>query len=137
MAFSLSCWRLTTVDAPHISSTLVWSRPASRCFPTCSDATHTLADSERRASALAQRVMGHEWTWAGIGGLRFTFSEEGGGGVLITPWGHGTWGITPSRSDVLVAEFAQKRHMLKFEDARLAFVSTRCDDGELVRGTGR
>ena len=55
-------------------------------------------------------------------------------GVLVTPWGHGSWGVVPSREDVLFAEFAQKKHMLKFEKSADAFVSTRCDDGEVVRG---
>lgn len=66
--------------------------------------------------------------------MRFTFSAAEGGGVLVTPWGHGEWGIVPSRGDVLFAEFAQKRHMLRFEKDMGAFVSTRCDDGERVQG---
>ena len=103
------CWKLTTVATPEVSASLVWQHPASRCFPTCSDQTHDLTGRELQISALAARVVKHQWTWAGIPGLRFTFDEAGGGGVLITPWGHGTWGITPSRADVLVALFAQKR----------------------------
>ena len=42
-----------------------------------------------------------------------------------------------SRADVLVAEFAQQRHMLLFARADgggVAFTSTRCKDGDLVRG---
>ena len=114
---------------------LVWSHPASRCFPSCSDRTHALTRSEKETSALAKRAISQPsaWTWAGISGMRFTFSEADGG-VLVTPWGHGSWGIVPSRDDVLVAEFAQKRHMLRFERERQAFVSTRCDDGEVVQG---
>ena len=39
------------------------------------------------------------------------------------------------RADVLVAEFAQKRHMLQFaKEPSDTFVSTRCDDGEVVQG---
>ena len=44
-------------------------------------------------------------------------SGAGGGsaeGRLVTPWGHGTWGLVRSRADVLVAEFAQQLHMLLF-----------------------
>ena len=122
---------------PLAMADLVWSRPASRCFPTCSDTTHPLTASEQSSSALAQRVMRRteprSWTWAGIAGMRFAFSPSDGGGLLITPWGHGSWGIT-QRDDVLVADFAQKRHMLRFEPSRDAFVSTRCDDGEIVKG---
>jgi len=47
-----------------------------------------------------------EWAWAGIPGMRFEM--QGGSAVLVTPWGHGTWGVVPSRTDVLVAEFAQQ-----------------------------
>ena len=138
----LRCWHMEEVmeegqrDSNRGVADLVWSRPASRCFPTCSDATHTLVDGEQ-SSKLAQHVMNTKgsWSWAGIPGMHFQFEAAHGGGVLVTPWGHGTWGIVPSRDDVLVAEFAQKRHMLRFEKPALsAFVSTRCDDGELVQG---
>ena len=57
-------------------------------------------------SPLAQAVMRGEWAWAGIPGMRFEM--QGGNAVLVTPWGHGTWGVVPSRTDVLVAEFAQQ-----------------------------
>ena len=142
LTIRVRCWHLEVVpsaDQPAASADLVWSRPASRCFPTCSDVTHPLTAREATSSRLAQRVIragaaSAPWTWAGIPGLRFTFSEAEQSGLLITPWGHGSWGIVPSRGDVLVAEFAQKRHMLKFETNDEAFVSTRCDDGELVRG---
>ena len=95
-----------------------------------------MADGSAGASsALAQRVMqAGDWTWAGIPGMRFTFEAAHGGGVLVTPWGHGSWGVVPTRTDVLVAEFAQKRHMLRFEADGRSYVSTRCDDGEIVRG---
>ena len=80
------------------------------------------------------RTEPRSWSWAGIPGMRFVYSANDGGGLLITPWGHGSWGVVPSRDDVLVAEFAQKRHMLLFDRQRDAFVSTRCDDGEVVQG---
>lgn len=128
----VDCWRLSSSS---VSAELVWRRPASRCFPTCSDVTHQLTGAEYRGSRLAQRVGQYKWTWAGIAGLEFTFPQAEQVGVLVTPWGHGEWGITPSRDDVLVAEFAQQRHMLRFEHATASFVSTRCSDGEVVRGT--
>ena len=34
----------------------------------------------------------------------------------------------------LVAEFAQQRHMLKFDAKGAGFVSTRCADGKVVAG---
>ena len=78
-----------------------------------------------------------EWTWAGIPGMRF--ERQGVNAVLVTPWGHGTWGVVPSRGDVLFAEFAQQTHMLLFEGAatnatRQSYVSTRCSDGEIAHG---
>lgn len=137
------CWHLEEVvlEGGWVSHTepagasLVWSRPASRCFPTCTESTHALTRSEKDTSVLAKRAMGMAtWTWAGIPGLKFSFSEADGGGLLVTPWGHGSWGIVSSRDDVLVAEFAQKRHMLLFSKKEAAFTSTRCDDGEVVHG---
>ena len=146
----LRCWHLEEVlgsgaglkqsgGAAPAQADLVWSRPASRCFPTCSDQTHPLTAHESTSSPLAQRAMQRgaaprSWTWAGIPGMRFVYSSSEGGGVLVTPWGHGSWGIVPSRGDVLVAEFAQKRHMLLFDSAHDRFLSTRCDDGEIVQG---
>ena len=130
----VDCWTLTSnATSPATSASLVWSHPASRCFPTCSDATHSVTSAEFQASELARKASELTWSWANIPGMRFTFSDTEGG-VLITPWGHGEWGITPSRKDVLVAEFAQQRHMLKFDTAVRTFVSTRCADGEVVQG---
>ena len=61
-----------------------------------------------------QAVMRDEWTWSGIPGMRFEL--QGANAVLVTPWGHGTWGVVPSRTDVLFAEFAQQVHMLLFSN---------------------
>ena len=80
-----------------------------------------------------------EWSWAGIPGLKFQMGNSDGTqeGVLVTPWGHGTWGVVTSRpTDVLVASFAQQTHMLLF-DAADGFVSTRCSDGEGVQGRAK
>lgn len=141
--FYVACWRLYRLE--HDGATLVaaandfaWRRPASRCFPTCSEHTHALTKAERDASPLAQQVMGREWSWAGISGMRFKLGDDGGQeGVLVTPWGHGVWGVVPKRADVLFAEFAQQVHMLQFWIAERKFVSTRCSDGELVNGASR
>ena len=57
--------------------------------------------------------------------------------MLLTPWGHGTWGVVTKRTDVLFAEFAQQMHMLQFWIDERRFVSTRCSDGELVKGGTR
>ena len=47
-----------------------------------------------RGSALAERMEGTKWTWAGITGLEFESN-----GRLKTPWGHGVWGILPKGMD--------------------------------------
>ena len=64
--------------------------------------------------------MRDEWTWSGIPGMRFEM--QGANAVLVTPWGHGTWGVVPSRTDVLFAEFAQQVHMLLLRTLILALV---------------
>jgi hypothetical protein len=91
------------------------------------------------SSQLAQQASKHTWTWAGIPGLQFKLGDDAGAqeGVLVTPWGHGTWGVVPKRTDVLFAEFAQQMHMLQFWIDERRFVSTRCSDGELVKGGTR
>eukprot|EP00966_Prymnesium_polylepis_P170682 3945626-Prymnesium_polylepis.1 len=66
--------------------------------------------------------------WAGVRGLNF-----GSSGVLSTPWGTGKWGVVPMREAVLFADFGGARHELTFEHWP-KFVSTRCSDGEIVRG---
>ena len=133
LQLDVNCWRLSN-RAAGIGGELVWRHPASRCFPTCSDSTHQLNGAEYGSSALAKRVAKYKWTWANVPGLEFAFPAAERVGVLVTPWGHGEWGITPSRTDVLLAEFAQQRHMLQFDDKEAKFTSTRCSDGEVVRG---
>ena len=49
-----------------------------------------MACAQHACMACAWRVqaaMRGEWTWAGIPGMRFEM--QGGGAVLVTPWGHG------------------------------------------------
>ena len=123
----------TPPTRPLVAS-LVWSRPASRCFPSCSDVTHPLTPAES-GTKLATAARGFAWTWgANRDGMRFNLSDDSPLGLLVTPWGHGEWGVVPSRPDVLYAEFAQQRHMLRFDPGRPAFISTRCSDGDTVRG---
>ena len=138
LRLNVDCWRLSELGAggnPAVAD-LVWQRPASRCFPTCNDPIGPLTAYAKDSSRVAQYAMQGGWTWAGIPGMEFKFNPAEGGGVLVTPWGHGEWGVVPSRGDVLFAEFAQKKHMLRFEKDTRAFVSTRCDDGEVVQGRG-
>ena len=93
MELYVACWRLLRLlGSPpdqrlEPAADFAWRRPASRCFPTCSDHTHPLTAEELRASPLAQAVMRGEWAWAGIPGMRFEM--QGGSAVLVTPWGHG------------------------------------------------
>ena len=145
-----SCWRLTPEGGGQ-SADLVWRHPAQRCFPTCSETTHPITRAELASSPLARAAMASMWSWGGNReGITFAIADESADGLLRTPWGHGSWGLVPSRSDVLVAEFAQQRHMLQFtrtdgdtaqpagpstgNTTSIAFMSTRCKDGDPVRG---
>ena len=131
----VSCWRLHATGGGGRHADLVWRHPASRCFPTCSDKTAPLTDADVRRSALARHAMSRAWSW-GARSNPIGFARSADGALLQTPWGHGTWTVVPSRDDVLLAEFAQQRHMLRFEPkgAPTRFTSTRCSDGDLVSG---
>ena len=78
---------------------------------------------------LARRVAkARRARWAGVKGLEFR-----AGGELSTPWSKGTWGVLADKPGVLFADFGGARHELDF--ARWPeFVSTRCSDGEHVKG---
>ena len=56
------------------------------------------------------------------------------GGVFQTPWGSGKWGVT-TRPRTLYASFIGADHLLAFsDDSATSFSSTRCSDGEVVKG---
>ena len=57
-----------------------------------------------------------------------------GAGELGTPWSKGKWGALPDKPGILFADFGGAQHELSFERWP-AFVSTRCADGEVVRGS--
>jgi hypothetical protein len=92
-------------------------------------------------SALAKRVVGTRWKWAGIDGLVF-----GEGGKLQTPWGTGVWGVLPSggkynddgfcASGCLFADFSSALHNVRFDlDATPAtFKTYRLGDAANVDG---
>ena len=73
------------------------------------------------------------WFWAGSG--PFSFMR---GGVLITPWGTGRWGVKregaeSAPSDVVFADFANSQHNLRMHVPEcLRMQSTRKADGEKV-----
>ena len=136
LALALSCWRLSIEGSPERHCDFVWRHAARQCFPSCSDKTRPITSRELEGDrgTLARRVARAAWSWGqNREGLRFTMAQ--GEGLLITPWGHGTWGLVPSRPDVLVAEFAQQRHMLRFFESAPKYVSTRCNDGDLLAGS--
>ena len=120
---------------PARTSDFVWRHAAKRCFSSCADSTHTITSAELAGARgqLARRVAKAAWSW-GQNREGLSFKMESGEGVLITPWGHGTWALVPSRDDVILAEFAQQRHMLRFFPDEPKFVSTRCNDGDLLAG---
>ena len=98
-----------------------------------------LADSPRvppSSRDLARRVAkARTARWGTISGLRFE-----AGGVLHTPWDRrGRWGVLPDRPGTLFADFGGGQHELSWEESgdggKLSFVSTRCSDGDVVRGS--
>lgn len=89
-------------------------------------------------SALAARLVGTRWTWAGIKHLEFL-----GKGQLKTPWGSGVWGIVaPDPSDAFCAagcafaDFSGALHNVAFDFSKQpnTFSTFRVGDGENVPG---
>jgi len=133
--FHMACWRMSFASNPTKHTDFVWRHAVRRCFSTCSDSTHAITAEELKGERglTARRASQAAWSWgANSEGVKFSMSQ--GTGLLITPWGHGSWGLT-SRGDVLFAEFAQQNHMLRFIDSDPPrYVSTRCSDGDLLSG---
>ena len=67
--------------------------------------------------------------WAHVKGLEFRAQGE-----LKTPWGHGKWGVLIDKPGVAFADFGGAMHEITFERWPV-FISTRCGDGEVVRGS--
>lgn len=87
-------------------------------------------DAASPSAALAHKVMAvRDGQWGGVQGLRFEAH-----GALVTPWGKGSWGALPGKPTMLFADFGGAQHELGFEDFP-KFTSTRCSDGEVVRGS--
>lgn len=87
-------------------------------------------DAVSPSAALAHKVMAvRDGQWGGVQGLRFEAH-----GALVTPWGKGSWGALPGKPTMLFADFGGAQHELGFEDFP-KFTSTRCSDGEVVRGS--
>ena len=78
------------------------------------------------------RIAGRKLDWGGCSGC-LTFDA---GGILTTSWGKGRWGkaSTPSFPNVIFASFVNVVHLLKFQPSG-QFLSTRCSDGEELRGS--
>ena len=77
------------------------------------------------------RVHGRKLDWGGCSGC-LTLEP---GGMLSTSWGKGRWGKTTTASfkNAIFARFVDVVHLLRFDEAG-AFLSTRCSDGEELRG---
>jgi hypothetical protein len=76
-----------------------------------------------------QRLLGTgPWAWAGISTMAFLDH-----GVLITPWGSGTWHADPASADSVVLLFAGGTHNVVTYDCH-KFASTRESDGQKVDG---
>mmetsp|Transcript_25055 Transcript_25055/g.63575 ORF Transcript_25055/g.63575 Transcript_25055/m.63575 type:complete len:832 (-) Transcript_25055:131-2626(-) len=141
-----ACWAFTEfTEASNPTRRHEWIIPqaAKRVLPGC--ASPNLARVGRFLNlpeeALAQWLLASgEWHWAGVKGFKFDLE-----GLLITPWGRGTWGVVPKQPRLAFANFAQQLHILDFGNAASGaqaesiplkrFQSARCSDGELVEGT--
>jgi len=77
------------------------------------------------------RVRGKKLEWGGCSGCLSLEPD----GTLTTSWGKGRWGKTSTASfkDVIFAKFVDVVHLLKLDESG-AFLSTRCSDGEELRG---
>ena len=85
------------------------------------------------ASALehagVRRLLGSgPWAWSGISTMAFLDH-----GVLVTPWGHGTYHPDPSAADVVFLEFAGASHRVTTFDCH-KFTSVRVNDNNKVDG---
>ena len=73
------------------------------------------------------------WFWAGSGPLSFMR-----GGVLITPWGTGVWGVSRGAdehapADTVFADFANSQHNVRMHNAPcIRMASRRKADGDVV-----
>jgi hypothetical protein len=78
---------------------------------------------------IQQIVLAGKASWGGIKWIEF-----GADGTLTTPWGTGTWGdaSSPQRPSTIFARFIGQTHLLAFNGAN--YESTRCSDGENVKG---
>ena len=82
------------------------------------------------SAPLALKVMGvRDGQWGSARGLQFLAR-----GQLVTPWGTGKWGALHGQPSALFADFGGAQHELDF-GAWPEFVSTRCSDGQVVRGS--
>ena len=104
---------------------------------------HPLTHAPYRKSALARAVIASRWSWGRArAGMRFEVNEVSAGEFSLTfgllSWGEadGSWGVDRSREDVVHAEFGGQQHMLLFSQCHGVpqFVSTRCNDGTIMRG---
>ena len=115
----------TLADARQHTEELLAGVPAEQLRPHVGDTS---------AAPLVSEIAGSgPWFWAGSG--PFSFMR---GGVLITPWGTGTWGIKreideSAPADTVFADFANSRHNVRMHVPEcLRMQSTRKADNEKV-----
>ena len=68
------------------------------------------------------------WAWAGISTMAFLDR-----GILVTPWGQGTWHADEDDDEVVILSFASALHKVRTYDCH-KFASTRESDGQKVDG---
>ena len=84
--------------------------------------------AEVEASAVARAVSGTKWKWGGVPGFEFK-----PGGVLVTPWGQGTWHADIDDPESVMLSFAGALHKVRTYECH-KFTSHRESDGQKVDG---
>ena len=122
-------------DARQHTEAILRDVPAERTRP------HGTEDDSSPAPLLSEVAASGPWFWAGSGPLGFLR-----GGVLVTPWGEGVWGVTRGSSetadaDTVFADFANSQHNVKMHNPQCIRMSSRRKaDGDRVgidfAGTG-
>ncbi len=97
-------------------------------FASASARSPKWQDGDETRPAVARLMGTGPWAWAGITTMAFL-----GGGVLVTPWGQGTYHPDPANEDAAVLTFAGNDHVVTV-DACHKFVSYRATDQQRVEG---
>jgi len=123
--------QLATVTADDLP--FLPGEPAARTRPPVDPKAQLLGGQPPGAPLVGDVAGTGPWFWAGSGPLSFMR-----GGVLITPWGEGVWGVKRSSgeeapTDAIFADFAGSEHTVRMHNPGcLRMKSVRKADGDVV-----